>query len=94
MASLFSHEWKTEKGEQQTEAEVQRPRLGVVQDSPADLEGQRRGVPQLPQRPGDRDGEDDLAADAAGRAPPGIGVGDELLELVVGRFYFSQPFSL
>jgi hypothetical protein len=85
---------ETKEGEEQPDGEVQRPRLGVVQDPPAQLEGQRRGVPELPQRPGDRDGEDDLAADAAGRPPPGIGVGDELLELVVGRFYFSQPFSL
>jgi hypothetical protein len=92
--SLFLYQGKAEKGEEQADAEVQRARLGVVEDPPADLEGQRRGVPELPQRPGDRDGEDQLAGDAAGRPPPGIGVGDELLQLRRRFFYFTQPFSL
>jgi hypothetical protein len=70
---------------------VQRPRLGVVQDRPAELEGQRRGVPKLEQRPADRKREDQLAGRPARRAAADLGIGDPLRELGV---YFSQPFSL
>jgi hypothetical protein len=70
---------------------VQRARLGIVEDAPAQLERQRRGVPELEQRPADRDREDQLAGRAARRAAADLGVGDTLGEL---RPYFSQPFSL
>jgi hypothetical protein len=88
---VFFDERKTEKGEKQRNAQVQRARLGIVQDRPAEFERQRRGVPELEQRPGDRDGEDQPAGNAARVAAAEIGVRDDLLKL---RPYFSQPFSL
>jgi hypothetical protein len=88
---LLLDEGKAEEGEQQRHAEVQRARLGVVQDRPAEFERQRRGVPELEQRPGDRDREDQLAGEAARVAAAGVGVRDDLLQSLA---YFSQPFSL
>ena len=60
---------------------MQRARLGVVEDRPAELERQRRGVPELEQRPGDRDPEQDASREAGGLASAGIGFGDKLLEI-------------
>jgi hypothetical protein len=74
--ALALHEREAQEREQQADAEVQRPRFRVVQDREPELEGKRRRVPQLEQRPRDRHREDELARDAAGGAPPGIRVGD------------------
>ena len=75
----------SEEPEEERERQVQRARLGVVQDPEAERERQRRGVPELEQRPGDRDAEDELAGETGQLAAAGVGFGDELLEIGAPR---------
>jgi hypothetical protein len=60
---------------------MERARLGIAEHTEAEHEGERRGVPQLEQRPRQRDAEDDPAGEAFGLAPAGVGFGDELFEI-------------
>ncbi len=70
-----------EEAQEERDAQVQRARLGVVEDAPAQHEGQGGGVPELEQRPADRHEQDELAHRAADFAAAGVGIGDQLLEI-------------
>src|SRR5690606_12078772 len=63
------------------DAEMNGARLGVVQHADAKYERQRRGVPELEERPGYGHVEQDLRCETRGFAAAGVGFGDELLEL-------------
>jgi hypothetical protein len=71
---------------------VKRARFGVAEHPEAEHERQGRGVPELEQRPRDRDADDDPPGQAGRLASPGIGFGDELLEIDArcGRFRFHD----
>ena len=69
-----------QKGQRQRERQVDGARLGVVEDAEAQHEGQRRRIPELEQRPGQRQAKDQPRREAAGLAPAGVGFGDQLLQ--------------
>ena len=69
-----------EEGQEQREAEMDCARFGVVEDAEAEHERQRRSVPELEKRPGDRNPEQD-STDCPARMPAArIGLRDQLFE--------------
>ena len=88
------HEGRVRRERQeQREAQVKRARLGVAEDAEAQDVGQRRGVPELEQRPGDGDRIDQPSGTAARLAPAGIGFGDKLLQVDIRRHRVRHPSS-
>ena len=75
-----------QKRQRERERQVNRPRLGVVEDAEAQHEGQRRCVPVLEQRPGQRQSEDHLGRGARRFAAAGVGLGNQLLQRFGGFF--------
>jgi hypothetical protein len=67
------------EGEEQSEGEMDRARLGVVEDEGAQREGQRRGDPKLEQRPGERHAGEQPRHETAGRPGAEIGLRRQLL---------------
>ena len=63
------------------------PGLGVVQNSKAKNEGQRRGIPNLKQRPGPRQHGQTQSNPATGFTPAQVGFLDQLIELFGGIFF-------
>ena len=78
------------EGEEQSESEVERPRLGVVEDAEADHEGDRRGDPELEQRPCESDDQDQFACKARRRSPACVGGGDEFIQLRLAEAAFAR----
>ena len=74
-----------EKGEKHGQCEVDRARLGVVEDEHAERERQRRGDPELHQGPCQRDQHDEPRRPSGRLAPTRVGLGDDLAELFVGE---------
>ena len=66
------------EGQQEGERQMDDARLAVGDHAEIELVGQRRGVPELEQRPGQRDRENVLLFEAGRLAAPGIGFGDHL----------------
>ena len=73
------------KGEEDGEGEVDGARFGVVEHEHAQRERQRRGDPELEQRPRQRHHQQQLGGETGGLASAGVGLGDDLLELFVGQ---------
>ncbi len=65
-------------GQQQGEGKVNGTGLGVIEHAEAQHEGQRRGDPELEQRPGERQGGDAPTHDAERQTRPHI-LGDQFL---------------
>ena len=66
-------------------------RLGVVEDAEAERERQRRGVPELEQRPARaRPQKISCAVEPAGLAPAGVGLGDESAAAPRAAFSMSR----
>jgi hypothetical protein len=95
---------KEREREEDRDREVDGARLGVVEQAEAQDERQRRGVPDLEQRPATRDQREEEADPAAGLPATEVGLLDELLELLAAERllllhrasarYLIQPFSL
>ena len=75
-----------DEAQEDREGEVDRARLSVVEDEDAEGERQGRGVPELEERPRERDAHQGLGDGAGRRAASHVGLGHQFLELglVVG----------
>ena len=67
-----------EEAQEEPERKVQRPHLGVIQDEGVEGERQRRGVPELQQRPADAGHRQNCAANPGRLARAEIGFLDQL----------------
>src|SRR6266403_502903 len=77
--------WISHEAEQQRERKMDDAGLSVVEDTDTDHVGDRRGIPELEQRPCDGN-HAERHADRAGRAAPAkIGLRDQFFEIDVAR---------
>ena len=69
------------EGQEQREAQMKAARLGVAEHAEAEHEGQRRGIPELEQRPRHGHRHDGLGGKPGRLAPADVGLGHQLLEV-------------
>ncbi len=81
------------EGKEDREGQVDRARLGIVEDAQADDERDRRGEPELKQRPAKRDQHDEHADRPGGGAPAGVRGGDEFVELGLAKATAARGFG-
>jgi hypothetical protein len=71
--------------QEQRETQVKRARFRIAEDAEAEQKRQRRSIPELEQRPGDRHRIDQPPGLTCRLAPAGIGFGDKLLQVDIRR---------
>ena len=82
-----------EKREKESDAEMQRTHLGIVEDEDVERERQRRRVPELQQRPADAGRRQYPGRNPDRLAPAEIGLVNELPDVDAGFRHLIQPFS-